>query len=519
MGDNNSLSNLGVVISVRGSVVDIRFDAHLPPIYSLLQAKDGKIVIEVLAQPDAHRVRGIALTPTQGLARGMAVEDTGGPLMAPVGKGVLSRMFDVFGNAIDRGAAPTDVQWRTVHQAPPPLARRSTKSEIFETGIKVIDVLVPLERGGKAGLFGGAGVGKTVLLTEMIHNMIGHQKGVSIFCGIGERCREGEELYHDMKEAGVLPDMVMVFGQMNEPPGSRFRVGHAALTMAEYFRDDEHRDVLMLIDNIFRFIQAGAEVSGLMGQMPSRLGYQPTMGTELSRLEERIANTDTGAITSIQAVYVPADDLTDPAAVHTFSHLSASIVLSRKRASEGLYPAIDLLQSGSKMATPSIIGERHYDLAQEIRRTLAQYEDLKDIIAMLGFEQLAPEDRNVVTRARRLERFLTQPFFATEQFSGIKGKLVSLKDSLDGCERILRDEFKDYPESALYMIGAIAEARAKAETGKPVGRAEPESKTEAKGDPKPAADFKPKAKFEPQPKPEPKPQPEVEHAAADTHES
>ena len=519
MGDNNSPSNLGVVVSVRGSVVDIRFDAHLPPIYSLLQAKDGKIVIEVLAQPDAHRVRGIALTPTQGLARGMAVEDTGGPLMAPVGKGVLSRMFDVFGNAIDRGDAPTDVQWRTVHQAPPPLARRSTKSEIFETGIKVIDVLVPLERGGKAGLFGGAGVGKTVLLTEMIHNMIGHQKGVSIFCGIGERCREGEELYHDMKEAGVLPDMVMVFGQMNEPPGSRFRVGHAALTMAEYFRDDEHRDVLMLIDNIFRFIQAGAEVSGLMGQMPSRLGYQPTMGTELSRLEERIANTDTGAITSIQAVYVPADDLTDPAAVHTFSHLSASIVLSRKRASEGLYPAIDLLQSGSKMATPSILGERHYDLAQEIRRTLAQYEDLKDIIAMLGFEQLAPEDRNVVTRARRLERFLTQPFFATEQFSGIKGKLVSLKDSLEGCERILRDEFKDYPESALYMIGAIAEARAKAETGRPVGRAEPESKTEAKDDPKPVADFKPKAKFEPQPKPEPKTQPEVEHAAADTHES
>jgi len=503
VGDNNSPSNLGVVVSVRGSVVDIRFDAHLPPIYSLLQAKDGKIVIEVLAQPDAHRVRGIALTPTQGLARGMAVEDTGGPLMAPVGKGVLSRMFDVFGNAIDRGDAPTDVQWRTVHQAPPPLARRSTKSEIFETGIKVIDVLVPLERGGKAGLFGGAGVGKTVLLTEMIHNMIGHQKGVSIFCGIGERCREGEELYHDMKEAGVLPDMVMVFGQMNEPPGSRFRVGHAALTMAEYFRDDEHRDVLMLIDNIFRFIQAGAEVSGLMGQMPSRLGYQPTMGTELSRLEERIANTDTGAITSIQAVYVPADDLTDPAAVHTFSHLSASIVLSRKRASEGLYPAIDLLQSGSKMATPSILGERHYDLAQEIRRTLAQYEDLKDIIAMLGFEQLAPEDRNVVTRARRLERFLTQPFFATEQFSGIEGKLVSLKDSLEGCERILRDEFKDYPESALYMIGAIAEARAKAETGRPVGRAEPESKTEAKDDPKP----------------EPKPEPEVEHAAADTHES
>ena len=441
---------------------------------------------------DAHHVRGIALTPTQGLARGMAVEDTGGPLKAPVGKGILSRMFDVFGNAIDREAALSDVQWRSVHRAPPPLARRSTKSEIFETGIKVIDVLVPLERGGKAGLFGGAGVGKTVLLTEMIHNMIGHQKGVSIFCGIGERCREGEELYRDMKEAGVLPNMVMVFGQMNEPPGSRFRVGHAALTMAEYFRDDEHRDVLLLIDNIFRFIQAGMEVSGLMGQMPSRLGYQPTMGTELSRLEERIANTDTGAITSIQAVYVPADDFTDPAAVHTFSHLSASIVLSRKRASEGLFPAIDPLQSSSKMATPGIVGERHYGLAQEIRRTLAQYAELKDIIAMLGLEQLSPEDRNVVARARRLERFLTQPFFTTEQFTGLKGKLVSLKDALDGCERILRDEFKDYPESALYMIGTIDEAKGKAKPGQPAAPAEPESNTAAKADPKPAADPRPK---------------------------
>jgi F-type H+-transporting ATPase subunit beta len=284
---------------------------------------------------------------------------------------------------------------------------------------------------------------------------------VSIFCGIGERCREGEELYRDMQAAGVLPNMVMVFGQMNEPPGARFRIGHVALTMAEYFRDDEHRDVLLLIDNIFRFIQAGSEVSGLMGQMPSRLGYQPTMGTELSSLEERIANTDKGAITSIQAVYVPADDFTDPAAVHTFSHLSASIVLSRKRASEGLYPAIDPLQSSSKMATPGIIGEHHYLLAQEIRRILAQYAELKDIIAMLGLEQLSPGDRSTVARARRLERFLTQPFFTTEQFSGIQGKLVSLMDALDGCERILNDEFKDSPESALYMIGAIGEAKSK----------------------------------------------------------
>ncbi len=457
--EGNSIMNTGVVVSVRGSVVDILFDQHLPPINTLLHASEGAIAIEVLSQLNAHRVRGIALTTTQGLARGMVVEDSGGPLQTPVGKGILSRMFDVFGNAIDRQPAPTEIQWRSVHHAPPPLARRSTKSEIFETGIKLIDVLMPLERGGKAGLFGGAGVGKTVLLTEMIHNMVGQHAGVSIFCGIGERCREGEELYREMKAAGVLDNMVMMFGQMNEPPGARFRVGHAALTMAEYFRDDENRDVLLLIDNIFRFIQAGMEVSGLMGQMPARLGYQPTMGTELSQLEERIANTDTGAITSIQAVYVPADDFTDPAAVHTFSHLSASIVLSRKRASEGLYPAIDPLQSSSKMATPGIIGERHYELAQEIRRTLAQYAELRDIIAMLGMEQLSPEDHKVVGRARRLERFLTQPFFTTGQFTGHSGRLVSLSDSLDGCERILRDEFKDYPESALYMIGAINEAR------------------------------------------------------------
>lgn len=462
MTSTDALSNTGLIVSIRGSVVDIRFEARLPPIHTLLHCgQDGAVVIEVLSQLDAQRVRGIALTPTQGLARGMPVVDSGGPLLAPVGKNILSRMFDVFGQAIDR-LPPPEVEWRSVHRAPPALAHRSTQSEVFETGIKVIDVLMPLERGGKAGLFGGAGVGKTVLLSEMIHNMVGQHEGVSIFCGIGERCREGEELYRDMKAAGVLDNMVMVFGQMNEPPGARFRVGHAALTMAEYFRDDEHRDVLLLVDNIFRFIQAGMEISGLMGQMPSRLGYQPTMGTELAQLEERIANTDTGAITSIQAVYVPADDFTDPAAVHTFSHLSASIVLSRKRASEGLYPAIDPLQSNSKMATPGIIGERHYALAQEIRRTLAQYADLKDIIAMLGLEQLSSDDRKVVARARRLERFLTQPFFTTEQFTGLKGKLVSLDDALDGCERILRDEFKDVPESALYMIGAIDEALAKA---------------------------------------------------------
>ena len=493
-------SNIGSIISVRGGVVDVRFDRSLPPIFSVLHTGvDGKIIVEVMAQLDAKRVRGIALTPTQGLARGMQVEDSGKPLEVPVGQEIMSRMFDVFGSAIDRKPAPQNVQWRTIHRSPPPLSERSTKSEIFETGIKAIDVLVPLERGGKAGLFGGAGVGKTVLLTEMIHNMIGHQHGMSIFCGIGERCREGEELYRGMKDAGVLKDMVMVYGQMNEPPGSRFRVGAAALTMAEYFRDDEHRDVLLLIDNIFRFIQAGMEVSGLLGEMPSRLGYQSTMSTDLSGLEERIANTHAGAITSIQAVYVPADDLTDPAAVHVFSHLSASIVLSRKRASEGLYPAIDLLQSSSKMATPGIVGDRHYNLAQEIRRTLAQYESLKDIVAMLGMEQLSLEDRNAVARARRLERFLTQPFFTTEQFSGMKGKLVSLKDSLDGCERILRDEFKDYPESALYMIGAIGEAK-KPEAKKPDAKKPEAKQPEA---PQPEAK-KPEAKQPEAPQPEAK---------------
>ncbi|PTR16616.1 F-type H+-transporting ATPase subunit beta [Nitrosospira sp. Nsp2] len=460
MDNAPAYAQCGSVVSVRGGIVDVRFGSRVPPIHSLLRAgKQDTIVIEILSQLDEHCVRGIALTATQGLARGMPVTDTHGPLMVPVGSATLSRMFDVFGNAIDRHPPPVGIRWRSAHHAPPPLVRRSAKAEIFETGIKAIDVLMPLERGGKAGLLGGAGVGKTILLTEMIHNVAGKHQGVSIFCGIGERCREGEELYRDVVAAGVLQSMVMVFGQMNEPPGARFRVAHAALTMAEYFRDDEHRDVLLLVDNIFRFIQAGMEVSGLMGQMPSRMGYQPTMSTELAQLEERIASTDTGAITSIQAVYVPADDFTDPAAVHTFSHLSASIVLSRKRASEGFYPAIDPLKSSSKMATPGIIGRRHYGIAQEIRRTLAQYAELKDIIAMLGLEQLSLEDRKVVARARRLERFLTQPFFTTERFTGIKGKLVGLKDALEGCERILGDEFQDVPERALYMIGRIDEVK------------------------------------------------------------
>ena len=466
MDQMDANGNSGAIVSIRGGIIDVEFDNILPSIYTiLLTGRNFEVKIEVLTQLDSRHVRGIAMTGTDGICRGMTVKDTGIPLQAPAGNAILSRMFDVFGNTIDRLGALQGVEWRSVHQNPPPFARRSTHSEIFETGIKIIDLLVPLERGGKAGLFGGAGVGKTVLLTEMIHNMVSNRSGVSIFCGIGERCREGEELYRDMNAAGVLKNMVMVFGQMNEPPGSRFRVGHAALTMAEYFRDSQHKDVLLLVDNIFRFIQAGSEISGMMGQMPSRLGYQPTMGTELSKLEERIANTDTGAITSIQAVYVPADDFTDPAAVHTFSHLSASLVLSRKRAGEGFFPAIDPLLSGSKMASASIIGNRHYQLARDIRKILAQYSELKDIIAMLGLEQLSVEDRRLVARARRLERFFTQPFFTTEQFTGMSGKLVPLSETLDGCERILRDEFASYPERALYMIGNIDEVKKKEESG------------------------------------------------------
>jgi len=451
--------NQGKVLSVRSSVVDVHFPTA-PAIRNVLKAGDNQqVIIEVFTQLDNNTIRGVALTPTQGLARGSKVIDTGKPLEVPVGKALMGRVFNVFGETIDKKGKVEDIEIRSIHREPIPLRDQSTVSEIFETGIKAIDVLAPLERGGKAGLFGGAGVGKTVLITEMIHNTVSGHEGMSIFCGIGERCREGEELYREMEESGVLGNTVMVFGQMNEPPGARFRVGHSALTMAEYFRDDAKQDVLLMIDNIFRFIQAGMEVSGLLGQLPSRLGYQPTLATELAELEERICNTKTGAITSIQAVYVPADDFTDPSAVHTFGHLSATIALSRKRASEGLYPAIDLLQSGSKMLMPNIAGERHYKIAQEIRKTLAIYEDLKDIIAMLGISELSREDQRTVFRARRLERFFTQPFFVTEQFTGTAGKMVTREETLIGCERILNDEFAEYPERALYMIGPIDEAK------------------------------------------------------------
>ena len=461
------IENRGTVVSVRSSVVDVAFPKRLPRLYTLLSTgPDNSIAIEVMKHVARDVVRGIALNPTQGLTRGAPVIDTGAPIRVPVGEALLGRVFNVFGETIDNLGPLEGVEWRSIHQDPVPLNERSTTSEVFQTGIKAIDVLAPLERGGKAGLFGGAGVGKTVLIMEMIHNMVGGYEGVSMFCGIGERSREAEELYRELEGADVLKNTVLLFGQMNEQPGARLRVGHAALTMAEYFRDERKQDVLLLIDNIFRFIQAGSEVSGLLGEIPSQMGYQPTMGTELSELEERICNTAHGAITSIQAVYVPADDFTDPSAVHTFEHLSASIVLSRDRASQGLYPAIDPLESDSKMLAPHIVGNRHYGIARQIRQTLASYRELKDIIAMLGLEELSQEDQATVARARRLERFLTQPFVVTETFTSLEGRAVSLEDALDGCERILNDEFRAYPEQALYMIGAISEAVRKVEASK-----------------------------------------------------
>jgi len=449
----------GTVTAVRGGVVDASFRERLPEVHTILRSTADDVVLEVMSQLDEEHVRCIALSETRGLSRGDAVRNTGHPLLVPVGSGLKGRMLDAFGRPIDdRG--PLDAAGERAQRQPPvSLARQVGGRGVMETGIKVIDLLVPLERGGKAGLFGGAGVGKTVLIMELIHNMVAAHRGVSLFCGIGERNREAEELYRELREAGVLEDSVLVFGQMNEPPGVRFRVGHTALTMAEYFRDDLNQDVLLLVDNIFRFVQAGMEVSGLMGKLPSRLGYQPTLATELSELEERIASTAGGAITSVQAVYVPADDFTDPAITHTFNHLSASVVLSRERAGQGFYPAVDPLESTSDLMAPGVVGDRHYRVARSVRETLAHYEELKDIIAMLGLDELSARDQEIVHRARRLERFLTQPFAVTERFTGHAGRYVARDATVGGCERILDGDFDDVPESSLYMIGEVDEAR------------------------------------------------------------
>jgi F-type H+-transporting ATPase subunit beta len=446
----------GEIVAIEGSVVDIRFQSGVPRNETVVRSfTEPPILIEIAALLDDRTARGIVLNPSDDLQLGLPVESTGEGLQIPVGEGVLGRVIDLFGKPIDGKGALDNIEYRPIRSQPIELPQLRAEGGIFETGIKAIDLLAPIEKGGKVGLFGGAGVGKTVVITELIHNVVRGYEGVSLFCGIGERCREAEELIREMGEAGVLDKTVMLFGQMHEAPGVRFRIGHAAMTVAEYFRDVAKRDVLVLIDNIFRFIQAGAEVSGLLGRIPSRVGYQPTLGTELAELEERICSTPSGTITSIQAVYVPADDFTDPAATHTFNHLSASIVLSRKRAAQGLYPAIDPLKSTSKLLTPGNVGERHLHAARNVRQVLAEYEELKDIIAMLGLQELAERDRETVARARRLERFLTQPFFSTERFSGIAGQSVSLEDTIAGCERILGGEFDHVAEQSFYMIGAV----------------------------------------------------------------
>ena len=447
--------NIGSVIAVNGSVIEIEFSKELPNIFNELRI--GELVAEVQGYIDEKTVRALAMGPTQGIARYTEVVDTGHQIEVPVGNDVLGRMFNVFGEPIDKKANLENVIKKPIHAEPIALDKRQTKSEIFISGIKAIDLLAPMERGGKAGLFGGAGVGKTVLITELINNMVGRYEGASIFCGVGERSREGEQLYREMQDAGVLPKTVMVFGQMNEAPGVRFRVPLTGLTMAEYFRDKEKKDVLLLVDNIFRFVQAGSEVSVLLGQIPSRVGYQPSLGTDIANLEERISSTADAAITSIQAVYVPADDFTDPSAVHTFAHLSSSIVLSRVRAAQGLYPAVDPLSSSSNMLTPLIVGERHYKVAVAVRKCLAEYEDLKDIIAMLGFDELPEKDQQTVLTARKLERFLTQPFYTTYQFTGMEGRSVDLEKTIEGCERILSGEFNYLSENDFFMVGDIDE--------------------------------------------------------------
>lgn len=450
---------IGSISAINGSVVDVAFSDGLPTKRTCLRVVNpDQTLLEVADLLNPSTVRAITLGDSANLSLGTQVENLGQPITASVGPQLLGRMLDGLGQPLDGKVSVSNLEQRPIYPPAVPLALRRKTEGLFETGIKVIDLLCPMERGGKSGLFGGAGVGKTVLIGEIIHNMAAAYDGMSLFCGIGERCREAEELYRELDTAGVRENTVLVFGQMNESPAIRWRAGHTAMTIGEYFRDDLGKDVLVLIDNIYRFIQAGAEVSALLGRAPSRVGYQPTLGSEIADLEERICSTDHGAMTSIQAVYVPADDFTDPGATHVFSHLSASIILSRARAAEGLYPAIDPIKSRSNQLSPAIVGERHYAIAQAVRKTLAEYESLKDIIAMLGLEELSSNDRATVARARRLDRFLTQPFFTTEAFTDQPGRLVSLEETLSGCEQILSGECDTQAESEFYMIGSLEEA-------------------------------------------------------------
>ena len=456
----------GRVVAVRGAVLDVAFDAQTLPAMeeALLIARDPSqtLVAEVQSHLNGHTVRAIALQDTAGLARGALVTATGAPLTVPVGDAVLGRLLDVMGAVRDRGAAlPDDTPRWPIHRAAPPLAAQAASRAVFETGIKVLDLLCPLARGGKAAMFGGAGVGKTVLVMELIHTMVQRYQGISVFAGIGERSREGHELLSDMGESGVLDRTVLMFGQMNEPPGARWRVGLSALTVAEYFRDVRKQDVLLLMDNVFRFVQAGSEVSGLLGRLPSRVGYQPTLATEVAALQERIASIEGAAITAIEAVYVPADDFTDPAVTAISAHLDSAIVLSRSMAAEGMYPAVDPLTSSSILLDPTVVGANHYAIAERVREAVARYHELQDVIALLGVEELGAEDRRIVARARRLQRFLTQPFQVTEAFTGHAGRSVKLTDTLAGCAAILDGEADEWAESSLYLIGDLTEARSR----------------------------------------------------------
>ncbi len=469
----DSVATKGVVVSVRGAVVDVSFETgELPPINSALLVQWDRpetLVLEVHSHRNPTVVRAIALQATAGLARGVSVTATGAPVTMPVGDAILGRLLDVIGTVRDNGPAlPPDTPRRPIHQLPPALADTSSATALFETGIKVIDLLAPLAQGGKAAMFGGAGVGKTVLVMELIHAMVEKYQGISVFAGVGERSREGHELLTDMQTSGVLARTVLVYGQMNEPPGARWRVPLSALAIAEYFRDQKHQNVLLLMDNVFRFVQAGAELSSLLGRLPSRVGYQPTLATEVAQLEERIASVAGAAVTAIQAVYVPADDFTDPAVTAISSHMDSVIMLSRQLAAEGFYPAVDPLASSSVLLDPLVVGENHYKIAERARATLARFKDLQDIIALLGVEELGAADRLIVTRARRLQRFLSQPFMVTEAFTGTKGKTVSLADSLAGCQAILDGVADNWAESSLYMIGNLDEARAKEAALKPV---------------------------------------------------
>ncbi|MDE5603070.1 MAG: F0F1 ATP synthase subunit beta [Helicobacter sp.] len=460
---------VGKIVQVMGPVIDVDFESYLPAINEALEidfdidGQNHKLILEVAAHIGDNRIRAIAMDMTEGLTRGEKVIAKGNPISVPVGEQVLGRIFNVIGDVIDGGEELKNPERWSIHRAAPSFENQSTKTEMFETGIKVVDLLAPYSKGGKVGLFGGAGVGKTVVIMELIHNVAFKHSGYSVFAGVGERTREGNDLYHEMKESGVLDKVALCYGQMNEPPGARNRIAFTGLTMAEYFRDEKGLDVLMFIDNIFRYAQSGAEMSALLGRIPSAVGYQPTLASEMGKLQERITSTKKGSITSVQAVYVPADDLTDPAPASVFAHLDATTVLNRKIAEKGIYPAVDPLDSTSRILDPQVVGEEHYRIATSVQQVLQKYKDLQDIIAILGMDELSEEDKKIVERARKIEKFLSQPFFVAEVFTGSPGKYVTLQETLEGFRGILEGKYDNIPENAFYMVGNINEVLEKAE--------------------------------------------------------